>query len=108
MNILLDECVPTDLRKSFPGHTCSTVPKAGLAGKRTGELLGLAEQGGFDVLLTVDQGLLYQQNSKDRKLSLLIVQARSNKLADLVIHVPACLQALRSIRAGEVVRIGSP
>lgn len=103
MKILLDECVPRDFTQSFPDHSCSTVPRAGLAGKRNGELLALAEQAGFDLLLTVDQGLRYQQNLTDRKLAVLIVHARSNKLADLLPHVPAVLDALRSIRPGQVV-----
>lgn len=46
MNLLLDECMPRDLTKSFPEHTCSTVSKAGFAGKKNGELLTLAEQAG--------------------------------------------------------------
>jgi hypothetical protein len=47
MKILLDECVPKDLRLSFVGHECQTVPKAGFAGKKNGELLTLAEAAGF-------------------------------------------------------------
>src|SRR3954470_21292449 len=106
MKILLDECVPKDLQQSFPNHSCSTVPKAGLAGKKNGELLKLAEQAGFDLIITVDQGLRYQQNLTGRKLAVLIVMAKSNKLADLLSHVQACMEALRSIRPGEVVPVG--
>jgi hypothetical protein len=108
MNLLLDECMPRDLRKSFPEHNCSTVAKAGFAGKKNGELLTLAEQAGFDVLLTVDRGLPYQQNFETRKLAVLIVQASSNRLEDLLAYVPPCLEALRSLQAGQVVRVGAP
>jgi hypothetical protein len=108
MNLLLDECMPRDLSKSFPEHTCWTVSKAGFAGKRNGDLLTLAEQAGFDVLLTVDRGLPYQQNFESRKLAVLIVQAPSNRLKDLLPHVPRCLEALRSLQAGQVVRVGAP
>src|SRR5947209_5472364 len=106
MNILLDECMPRDLSKSFPEHTCSTVSKAGFAGKKNGELLSLAEQAGFHVLLTVDQGLPYQQNLESRKLAVLIIQTPSNRLRDLLPHVPRCLEALRSLQAGQVVQLG--
>ncbi len=107
MNILIDECVPRDFGKSFPEHACSTVPEAGLAGRKNGELLAFAERDGFDVLLTVDQALPYQQNLQGRKIALLIVKARSNKLGDLLPHVPACLEALQSLQPGEVVRVGA-
>ena len=63
MNLLLDECVPRRLKRSFtsPEHTCSTVQEAGLAGKTNGELLRLA-QGRFQVLITLDKGVPHQQN----------------------------------------------
>src|SRR3954462_13136653 len=77
-----------------------------LAGKRNGELLTLAEAAGFDVLLTVDKGLPHQQNLSDRVISLLVVRAHSNEIEDLLPHVPACLEALRSIKPGQVVRVG--
>ena len=54
MTVLIDECVPRDIRKSLGDHKCITVPQAGFAGKKNGELLDLAEQARFDVLLTVD------------------------------------------------------
>lgn len=66
----------------------------------------LAESAGFDLLLTVDRALPHQQSLKNRTIGVLIIQASSNKLADLLPHVPACLEALRSIRPGQVVRVG--
>lgn len=67
---LLDECLPRDLRKHLVGHDCQTVPQAGLAGKTNGELLTLAEKSGWQVLLTVDRGMAYQQNLAGRSISL--------------------------------------
>jgi predicted nuclease of predicted toxin-antitoxin system len=57
MKILLDECVPRKLKRSLLGHECTSVPENGLAGKKNGELLSLAEQLEFKVLLTVDKGV---------------------------------------------------
>ncbi|MBV9300515.1 MAG: DUF5615 family PIN-like protein [Acidobacteriaceae bacterium] len=105
MKILLDECLPKDLGNSFAGHQCQTVPEAGFAGKSNGELLVLAEQAGFAVFVSVDKGLIYQQNLRDRAIALIVIRARSNKLEDLVVHMPACLAVLRSIRPGQVVRV---
>jgi len=107
MKILIDECIPRGVQKAFPDHKCWTVPRAGFAGKKNGEFLGLAERAGFDVLLTVDQGLAYQQNLTGRTIAILLIRPRSNKLADLLPHVEACARALRSIRRGELVKIGA-
>ena len=46
MKLLLDECVPRKFRNLLPGHNCRTVPEEGLAGKKNGELLSLAEESG--------------------------------------------------------------
>jgi len=105
MRILLDECVPKDLRNSFSDHHCQTVPDAGLAGKKNGEMLTLAEKSGFDVLVTVDKGLLHQQNLSGRKIAIVIIYAKSNKLEDLLQLVPKCLIAFCAIKHGQVVQI---
>ena len=106
MRVLIDECIPRKVQNALLGHECRTVPQAGLTGKRNGELLTLAEAAGFDVLLTVDKGFPHQQNLSDRVISLSIVRAHSNEIEDLLPHVPACLEALRSIQPGQVVRVG--
>ena len=82
------------------------MPKAGFAGKANGELLVLAEQSGWQVLLTTDLGIPYQQNLAGLTISLIIIRAKSNRLPDLPPHVPAILVALRSIKRGQTVRIG--
>jgi hypothetical protein len=52
MRVLLDECVPRKFKYSLLDHDCHTVPEAGLAGKKNGILLGLAEAAGFEIFLT--------------------------------------------------------
>lgn len=106
MKVLLDECLPRDLRDHLVGHVCETVPKLGFAGKANGELLALAERSGWQVLLTMDRGMPFQQDLADRTISLAVVRAKSNRLADLLPHVPAILAALRSLKRGQAVRIG--
>jgi predicted nuclease of predicted toxin-antitoxin system len=63
MRVLIDECTPRALKKFLmdQGHECRTVQESGWAGKQNGELLGLAETA-FDVLVTIDTNLRYQQN----------------------------------------------
>jgi len=107
MRVLLDECIPRKLQYSFTGHECRTVYQAGLAGRKNGELLVLAEAAGYDVLVTVDTGIPQQQNWSDRKIALLIIHAPSNEIEDLLPHAPACLLAVESILPGSVVHIRS-
>ena len=107
MRILLDECVPRKLKNSFAKHDCRTVPEAGLAGKTNGELLILAERLDFEVLVTMDKGVEYEQNLRERKIAIIILRAKSNRLIDLLPHVPACLEHLRVITPGQLVRTGS-
>ena len=84
MKVLLDECIPRKLKAAFVGHQCSTVPEAGLAGKKNGDLLSLAEIQGFEIFLTMDKGIQYEQNLTDRRIAIIIVRAKSNRLGDLM------------------------
>src|ERR1700691_2022671 len=106
MKLLVDECVDERLRLLFPGHDCQTSRFANLAGLKNGRLLEAAEAAGFDTLITVDQSIPDQQNLAGRRISLVILFGSTNRLRDLEPLVPAAISALRSIRPGEVVRIG--
>lgn len=106
MKVLLDECIPRRLKDALPDHECQTVPEAGLAGLKNGLLLSLAEGAGFDLFLTMDKGLQYQQNLAGRSIAILIVRARSNRLEDLLPHLAACRSIMISIQPGEVRRVG--
>ncbi len=64
---------------SASGHDCVTVREAGFSGKKNGELLRLAEPT-FDVLVTLDKGIRYQQNLTGRKIAVLIIGAKSNDI----------------------------
>ena len=106
MKVLLDECIPRRLKNALADHECQTVPEAGLAGQKNGLLLSLAESAGFDLSLTMDKGLQYQQNLAGRSIAILIVRARSNRLDDLLPHLEACRSIMSSIQPGEVRRVG--
>jgi predicted nuclease of predicted toxin-antitoxin system len=103
MKILLDECLPLDFRHSFPSHEAHTVQWAGLKGKKNGELLRAAVAAGYDVLLTVDQGIPRQQPPGNPMPSIILIRSRTNQMEDLLPLAPAILQALESIRPGETV-----
>jgi len=107
MNILLDECLPRKLKQLLPGHSCRTVQEAGYTGKTNGELLEIAERAGLDVFLTLDRGIVHQQNLAGRKISLIVLRARSSRLADIKPFVPVLLDLLLKIRPGSVEAVGT-
>ena len=93
MHILLDESVPSSRGSQLTGHSAVTVQRRGWASIKNGKLLLLAA-GEFDVLLTADKGMEYQQNLAALPVSILIVLARSNRIQDLAVAVPKILSAL--------------
>ena len=107
MRILIDECLPVGLKGNLIaiGHECQTVRYAGFGSKKNGELLTLAE-GLWNVLLTSDRNIKYQQNMTGRSVSILILCVKSNLMKDLLPLMPACAQALLSIQPGQVVEVG--
>jgi hypothetical protein len=98
MRILLDECVDQRLRLKFAEHECQTAAYAGLAGLKNGALLAAAEGAGFEVMITTDQQIPFQQSFKDRKIAILILCAETNRLADLEPLIPDTLGALPATR----------
>lgn len=105
MRILIDECVDQKLRLLFIGHDCQTAAYAKLAGLKNSVLLDAAESAGFDLMITTDQEIPYQQNLGYRKIAILILCAPTNRLADLKRLVPAALRALEAVTPGQVLRI---
>jgi predicted nuclease of predicted toxin-antitoxin system len=107
MRLLLDECLPRRAKFLFSegGHECETVRDAEFSGKENGELLALAEKS-FDVFVTIDKNIRYQQNIASRKIAVLIIRPASNDLDDIRPHVPHALAALRTIKPGQIVEVG--
>lgn len=105
MKILLDECIDQKLRLAFDEHDCQTAAYAKLAGLKNGALLAAAEGAGFEVLITTDQEIPYQQNLSGRRIAILILCAPTNRLKELLRLVPRVLDALLTIAPGEVQRV---
>lgn len=107
MRILVDECLPAALKATLTalGHECETVRKAGFGAKKNGELLQIAE-GRWDLLLTSDRNIRYQQNMTGRNVSIVILCAKSNRMKDLLPLVPAFSRALLSLQPGRVIEVG--
>ena len=103
--LLLDECVPRQFKSHLSGYDCLTVPEAGWAGRKNGELLSLAESAGFQVFVSLDQGIEFQQNLTGRNIAVILLRAKSNRLADLIPLAGQLLMSLSSIEPGLLVRI---
>jgi hypothetical protein len=106
VRILLDECVDEAFRFQLVGHECQTCRYAGLKGLSNGELLAAAEEAGFEVLITVDRNMPHQQSIAGRKISLMVVEARTTNIEDLIVLVPDLLTALDVLRPGDMIRVG--
>ena len=104
MLLLLDECLPKTLTKEFRGHKIHTVPEMGWAGKKNGELLRLAEKK-FDIFITLDQNLQYQQNLSKSSMSVILLSVRNNRYESLEPLVPKIFTSLKRIQPGQVLKI---
>ena len=106
MRILLDECLPKRLRRDLVGHEVRSVPEMGWAGKQNGALLALA-QASFDVFLTVDRNLAFQQDINRFEIAVVVMVAKTNKHSDLQSLVADVLTILGAVTPGQVVKVGS-
>ena len=105
MKILLDECTPRVVKRRLPGYEVNTVPEMGWAGTKNGALLALAEAQ-FDVFVTTDQNLRYQQNLAGRKLAIIVLPSNQVPIVEAV--MPQLETALATIKAGDLVEIAMP
>jgi len=104
VRVLLDECLPRRLKRELDGHDAKTAPEMGWASKTNGELLALAAAD-FDVFLTSDRNLSYQQNVSAFDLAVIVFVARSNSMDDLQPLVPKVLETLATAQAGTVTLV---
>jgi hypothetical protein len=100
LRLLFDENMPRPLCRELGGHSVSTVQEMGWAGRRNGDLLRTAEQEGFEVLITCDRGIPYQQNLGGRSISVIALVAPANTLEALAPLVPDLLTLLATVTEG--------
>ena len=105
MRILLDECVPWPMRRLLTGHECTTAQKRGWGGVKNGDLIRLAE-GEFDLFITSDQNLRYQQNLVGRRLPILVLS--TNDLRWILAPEHEIVAAVVSMHQGHFVELEIP
>ena len=105
MKVLLDECVDWRLLRDIHGHEVRTARQMGWATMHNGELLAMAA-GAFDVFVTVDRNLSFQQRLPAFSIAVIVLRARTNRLSDLRPLVPALLACIPTVQRGTVTQIG--
>jgi predicted nuclease of predicted toxin-antitoxin system len=106
VRILLDECVDWRLSRAIAGHDVKTAKQMGWASIKNGELLALASKR-FDVFVTADRNLSYQQNVEALPIAIVVLHAKTNRLADLLPLVPNLLAIIVSAKPGAVVTVNA-
>jgi hypothetical protein len=105
VRVFLDECTDWRLSRDLVGHDVMTARQMGWASIKNRELLALASRE-FDVFVTVDRNLSFQQNLATLTIAVIVLQAPTNRLADLQLLVPRILAAIASATPGPVTIIG--
>ena len=105
MKVFLDECVDWRLARDIVGHDVKTARQMGWTTVKNGALLTLASQH-FEVFITVDRNLSFQQNLDSFSVAVVVLRAKSNRLADLKPLVPSLLAAIASAPPAVATFIG--
>ncbi len=104
MKILFDQGTPVPLRAHLVGHTVDTAYGLGWAGLQNSQLLQAAEEAGYDLLVTTDQNMKYQQNLQGRKLAILVLLSTS--WPRMRTRVQSIVQMVETMRSGDYREFG--
>jgi hypothetical protein len=104
--VLLNECDDRRLAADIQGHDVKTVPEAGWAALKNGDLLSRAQHE-FDALVTTDRNLPFQQDLSRFAIAIIVLRAQSNRVVDLRRLIPELLAALPVARRGAVTWVGA-
>ena len=105
MRILLDENFPLDLIRDYIGHECAHVISLGWQGTLNGDLLSKAEQAGFDVLITFDDGIPRDHDITTRKIAVYVVKPDGQGVQNTQVLTGEILIALQTCKPGQVLTI---
>lgn len=105
LRVLIDESLPQELMIALEGHEVQSVQHEGWSGIKNGEVLRRAGSKGYDVLLTPDRALQFQQNISRARVAVVVLRAQTNRIEDLLPLVPKVLDVLRTVKAGTVTEV---
>ncbi|HEY4282447.1 MAG TPA: hypothetical protein VGM62_05225 [Chthoniobacterales bacterium] len=107
MRVLIDECLNWRLGRALTGHYCTSVQRMGWNGIKNGDLVTRMQQERFDVFITGDRNLQFQQHLPVAKIAVVLLAAKSTKLADTVPLMPEVLARLPALQPGTITVIPS-
>jgi len=105
VKILFDHCVPRRLRRELLGHETKTAREMRWEGLKNGKLLGEAQVAGFDVFLTVDQNIRYQQNLQGHAIAVVVMITNGITVEDLRLLLPAVEETLALVQPGQLYEV---
>ena len=103
MKLLFDQGTPAPLREHLTGHSVTTLAEKGWSDKGNGELLDLAEQEEYEVIVTTDQSLRHQQNLEGRRIGVVVL--RANAWPRVQLHAKEIREAIELVQAGDVIEV---
>ena len=106
MRILFDQATPVPLRSFLTGHEVSTAARQGWDELRNGDLLKAAQDAGFEVLVTTDQNMQYQQNLSTRTIAIVVLGKGNWPL--IKPHAQRVAAAINSAQAGSFIEVDIP
>ncbi|HXC42882.1 MAG TPA: hypothetical protein VNY51_05080 [Candidatus Dormibacteraeota bacterium] len=106
MLILFDHVTPRGIARFLPGHTITRARQRGWDKLSNGDLLAEAERAGFDVFLTADKNIQYQQNLEGRKIAVVVLSTPQWPMVRL--HVEKIAAAINAATPGSYVEVGIP
>jgi len=106
MLIIFDQATPVPMRPYLGGHTVSTAAKQGWAKLRNGDLLTAAEEAGFDILLTTDKNMRYQQNLAGRRIAIVVLGQQ--QWPRLRAHIQRVIEAVNAATPGSYIEVEIP
>jgi len=105
MRILIDECLNWRLGRALTGHYAVSVQKMGWSGIKNGKLLALAVENGFNVFLTGDRNLTFQQNTGKLLIAVVVLEGEGIQLHRTLTLMPKVLALLPALKPGQVVKV---
>ena len=102
MKVLLDECVTRKLKLHLPEFDAQTVVEMGWSGLKNGNLMSAAIAAGFDILLTIDKNLGYQQNMDKYDIAVVVLDVAKSKIEFLLELLPQFKEQADSLEKGKV------
>jgi hypothetical protein len=106
MRVLFDQATPVPIRPYLEGHTVSTAFQQGWDKLKNGELLTAAEQVGFDLFLTTDKNMRYQQNLADRKIAIVVLS--QHQWPHVRPHIQLVVEAINAAKPRSFAEVDIP